>query len=290
MLHNSREPITFQSENESEYGEKSFDADDNSDDFPQESFVLKIERLGRTSFRTVKSNRDYVGHRKHLSWMYMSRLAAEKEWSFLNALYSHGFPTPKPVDWNRHCIVMEYIEGRVLEQLHREDWPEDIDILRIAEYLYSVVIKLLIHLAEHGLIHGDFNEFNLMVRESFIQNPSLFMMEADTARGVLENSKECPVVIIDFPQMISTAHVNAQEQFDRDVNCLCLFFTRRFGFEPAEWPDFERDIVPLKALDSELRASGHRNQSRLYKCGDTDDDDGELSEDEKESLSSIETE
>ncbi|PJF20103.1 hypothetical protein PSACC_00081 [Paramicrosporidium saccamoebae] len=137
------------------------------EELPTESFVLKIERLGRTSFRTVKTNRDYVGRRTHVSWMYMSRLAAEKEWLFMKALHQHGFPTPKPVDWNRHCIVMEWIEGRTLEQLHPEDWPEGTDMLQIAQYLYNHLMKLIIRLAEHGLVHGDFNEFNLMIRDGF---------------------------------------------------------------------------------------------------------------------------
>lgn len=45
--------------------------------------VLKIHRLGRISFRSVKNNRDYLRKRNSASWMYMSRLAAEKEYAFL---------------------------------------------------------------------------------------------------------------------------------------------------------------------------------------------------------------
>ena len=40
--------------------------------------VLKIHRLGRISFRTVKAKRDYLRNRQGGSWMYMSRLAAIK--------------------------------------------------------------------------------------------------------------------------------------------------------------------------------------------------------------------
>ena len=40
-------------------------------------------RLGRTSFRTVKSNRDYLRHRQASSWLYLSRLAALKEYAFM---------------------------------------------------------------------------------------------------------------------------------------------------------------------------------------------------------------
>ena len=46
--------------------------------------LLRIQiSLGRISFRTIKQNRDYLGKRKSASWMYMSRLAAQKEWAFM---------------------------------------------------------------------------------------------------------------------------------------------------------------------------------------------------------------
>jgi RIO kinase 2 len=38
-----------------------------------EVFALKLHRLGRTSFRAVKSKRDYLGKRSHFSWLYLSR-------------------------------------------------------------------------------------------------------------------------------------------------------------------------------------------------------------------------
>lgn len=46
--------------------------------------VLKLHRLGRISFRAVKQKRDYLRHRRNASWLYMSRLAALKEFSFMS--------------------------------------------------------------------------------------------------------------------------------------------------------------------------------------------------------------
>jgi len=40
-------------------------------------------RLGRTSFRTVKTKRDYHKRRQHVSWLYLSRLAAMKEFAYM---------------------------------------------------------------------------------------------------------------------------------------------------------------------------------------------------------------
>ena len=45
--------------------------------------AMKLHRLGRTSFRAVKSKRDYLRHRRSFNWLYLSRLAALKEFAFM---------------------------------------------------------------------------------------------------------------------------------------------------------------------------------------------------------------
>lgn len=47
-------------------------------------------------------------------------------------------------------------------------------------------MELIVKLANHGLIHGDFNEFNLIL------------------------DKHDHITMIDFPQMVSTSHPNAE--------------------------------------------------------------------------------
>lgn len=251
-----------------------------------DTFVLKIQRLGRTSFRTVKTNRDYHGKRKHVSWMYLSRLAAEKEWSFLQALYRHNLPTPKPIDWNRHIVVMEWIDGCILDQLRPEAFAPSL-VLPVARFLYNQLMDLIVSLSEHGLVHGDFNEFNLLIRNSFICDPqpwlSLVLEEGEEAVSDSRKDLQSAIVIIDFPQMISIRHRNAAEQFNRDVNCLRAFFKRRFGFEAADWPDFDSDINSSHKsvdgrtfLDDELRASGFKrplNTTDLTKDETTEEDE-----------------
>lgn len=75
--------------------------------------VLKFHRLGRTSFKAVKNKRDYVKSRTSVSWLYMSRLSALKEFAFMKALFEHGFPTPTPLDHNR--LVPEYMISHPLK-------------------------------------------------------------------------------------------------------------------------------------------------------------------------------
>ena len=67
--------------------------------------VLKLHRLGRTSFKAVKNKRDYLKSRTSVSWLYMSRLSALKEFAFMTALFQHRFPTPTPLDHNRYCLL-----------------------------------------------------------------------------------------------------------------------------------------------------------------------------------------
>lgn len=49
--------------------------------------VLKLARLGRISFRAVKTKRDYLKYRSKNNWFYLSRLAAIKEYGFMQALH-----------------------------------------------------------------------------------------------------------------------------------------------------------------------------------------------------------
>lgn len=118
--------------------------------------VVKLARLGRTSFRTVKENRDYIKNRTCYSWLYLSRIASLKEFAFMKALYAKGFQTPVPIDSSRHAIVMSYIDSYPMSQVKEMKNPA-----KVYEDLLNVVIRL----AEYGLIHGDFNEFNLMIND-----------------------------------------------------------------------------------------------------------------------------
>ncbi|KAL1535220.1 non-specific serine/threonine protein kinase [Salvia divinorum] len=45
--------------------------------------AMKLHTLGRVSFRAVKSKRDYLRHRRSFNWLYLSRLAALKEFAFM---------------------------------------------------------------------------------------------------------------------------------------------------------------------------------------------------------------
>lgn len=79
-------------------------------------FAVKFHRLGRTCFRKVSEKRDYQRkgqNTKTVSWIYLSRLAALREFAFMKLLFEqHKLQIPEPIDHNRHCIVMELIDGK----------------------------------------------------------------------------------------------------------------------------------------------------------------------------------
>uniref|UniRef100_A0A336LMA8 Serine/threonine-protein kinase RIO2 n=1 Tax=Culicoides sonorensis TaxID=179676 RepID=A0A336LMA8_CULSO len=184
---------------------------------------LKLHRLGRVCFRNVKEKRDYHGKKHRLSWLYLSRISATREFAYMKALHERGFPVPKPIDFNRHCVVMELVNGYPMLQINE---VENI------EALYDDLMNLIVRLGNCGVIHGDFNEFNIMITED--QKP----------------------ILIDFPQMVSTSHPNAQMYFDRDVQGVREYFRKRFGYESEDYPKFE-DLEREDNLDDEVKCSGY---------------------------------
>lgn len=70
---------------------------------------------------------------------------------------------------------------------------------------------------EFGVVHGDFNEFNILIKQDGSYDP----------------------ILIDFPQMISVKHELAEEYFERDVKCIVDFFLKRFHYESDFIPELE---------------------------------------------------
>jgi RIO kinase 2 len=209
--------------------------------------VIKIQRLGRTSFRSVKMNRDYHGGRKHISWLYLSRLASQREFEFMKALWDRGFSSmiPKPIDSSRHIVVMERIIGRRLDDFGKDEITSE----EALDWLHQS-LHMLTSLAKVGLIHGDLNEFNIMVRD-------------DTT----PNTNNRQLTMIDFPQMISINHENAIDYFTRDLEGIVNFFRRVFDVEsPDSLIDlntFLTDITLNNRIDIESKASGFRNACEI---------------------------
>ncbi|MHA1132464.1 MAG: RIO1 family regulatory kinase/ATPase domain-containing protein [Candidatus Helarchaeota archaeon] len=161
-----------------------------------DSVVIKIHRLGRTSFRQTKRLRTYTADRHHLSWLYASRLAAEREYEALQILFPLKIAVPKPYGQNRHILIMSNIVG------------DDLFIIKElpnAGNIFETIIKNLVKVYQRGrIIHGDLSEFNIII------------------------TPDLKPLIIDWPQWVSITHPNASFLLKRDVINLCTFFEKKF--------------------------------------------------------------
>jgi len=162
-------------------------------------YALKIFRMGRTSFKQIKKLRNFIGERKHISWLYINRLAAKKEFEALKKIYPLNLDTPKPISYNRHIIVMEYLKGKEIVYYKDISEPEVIfnDIIDQLRTIYK----------EAHMIHGDLGEFNVIIDE------------------------EGNILIIDWLQWVPSDHPNAKSLLERDIHNICVYFLKKFKVE-----------------------------------------------------------
>ena len=168
--------------------------------------ALKYHREGYTNFREVNKERDYTSDKRHVSWMYTARKAAEREHEILESLYP-DVAVPQPIDQNRHAIVMEKMDGVELSRTKLEGEQ----IVGVLELL----LRELTRAYEEGYVHADMSEYNVFVSEAGI-------------------------TIFDWPQAVPTDHENAEEFLRRDVTNLAGYFRRKY---PRDVPDVDVEDV-----------------------------------------------
>jgi RIO kinase 2 len=161
-----------------------------------ERVASKFHRLGRVSFRDTRRKRGYVGGRRHVSWLYESRLAAQREFEALGIVHEAGVSVPRPIHRNRHVVIMGYIEGFPLVDVISLDDPEGL----LDDVLENIRLMLTA-----GIIHNDLSEFNIVVKP------------------------DGEVLIIDWPQYVTRDHPNAEFLIRRDVDNVLRYFKRKWG-------------------------------------------------------------
>ncbi len=157
--------------------------------------IIKFHREGRTSFTQVKRVREHLSDKEHFSWIYAARLSAKREYDLLVSLYPK-VSVPKPIDHNRHALVMAVAKGSLLvkTRLLEPEWFLD-EIISQIGMAYSL-----------DVIHADLSEYNIFVYE-------------------------CGVQFIDWPQYVNLDHPHADELLKRDVFNVLAFFKRKYGIE-----------------------------------------------------------
>ncbi|MFW5905711.1 MAG: serine/threonine-protein kinase RIO2 [archaeon] len=177
--------------------------------------ALKFHREGYTNFREVHRGRDYTSEKEHVSWQYTARKAAEREYDALQALH----PTvnvPRPIDQNRHGIVMEKVEGVELSRSKLD--PSQ------ARGVLDLILEEVARAYEMGYVHADVSEYNVFVDES-------------------------GVMLFDWPQAITTDHENASELLGRDVENIVRYFERKY---PKETGSVDLDEIVRAITDGDF--------------------------------------
>jgi RIO kinase 2 len=162
--------------------------------------ALKFHRLGRTSFKKTKRKRGYtVKYSYTPDWHHQSRIAAKKEYTALKLLHPKGVAVPEPIKQTRHVLVMGMIEGA--ELYHYPELPD-------AQAVYSEILANVKRAyGDAHLIHGDLSPFNIILQP------------------------DQHILIIDWPQSVSTKHPNATQLLERDLRNVLTFFKRKYGLK-----------------------------------------------------------
>ncbi|HEY7696348.1 MAG TPA: RIO1 family regulatory kinase/ATPase [Nitrososphaeraceae archaeon] len=157
--------------------------------------ILKMFRLGRSSFKQIKRKRD-VGTGIN-SWLLLNIETAKKEYDILTYLKDSSSSFPTPLYRSFHCIVMEAIYGNRLS---------DIGNLSDPELVLDKIINNIAIAYRRGFINGDLNEYNILVNDDNI-------------------------FILDWPQAVIVDTVNADIVLTRDVKNILKFFSKKFNVE-----------------------------------------------------------
>lgn len=157
--------------------------------------ILKMFRLGRSSFKQIKRKRDVNTGTN--SWLLLNIETAKKEYDILTYLKDSSTSFPSPLYRSFHCIVMEPIYGSRLSDIEYLDYPE----LVLEKIISNMTIAY-----RKGYINGDINEYNILVNDDNIS-------------------------ILDWPQAVRVDATNADVVLTRDVNNIVKFFSRKFEIE-----------------------------------------------------------
>jgi RIO kinase 2 len=177
-----------------------------------EEVVVKLHRVGYTSFLHVKKKRRYTANKHHISELYSSRLSAETEYKWLNVANEIKLSVPKLYGINRHVIAMELIDGIDLHKLSKLPDPTETfeDVL---DFIYEAWNK-------GNFVHGDLSEHNIIMNQ------------------------EAKPIIIDFPQAVNKDSVEASELLTRDIKNVLTYFNRKYGIIVEEKKVIENVINP----------------------------------------------
>ncbi|ADM12274.1 RIO-like serine/threonine protein kinase [Encephalitozoon intestinalis ATCC 50506] len=187
--------------------------------------ILKLHRLGRSSFRNVRRNREYAGEKT--DWLALSRTSCRREVEYLEKFKDMNVPAV--LDHDRHAIVQELLDYLPLYKTRVEN----------VKTIFYLMIDFIKDLWKRGYVHGDFNEFNVLVKDD--------------------------IKVIDFPQCIQSNDERAVSYLRRDFECVLTYFKKKYRYEPENGcSKFMRELGIEDFLDEPETYGTDSEDSSLY--------------------------
>ncbi len=174
---------------------------------------IKIYRLGRISFKKIVKRRKYADIHSTYKWYRRNRISAMREYNILRHLYHHGVSVPRPINLTMHMIVMEELDGVILQKVHYLEDPIE---------TFKSIVNEIYKALEAGYINSDLSEYNIFIR-----------------------NKDGYPVLIDWPQALQLDEENALDHLKKDINNLINFFRRRFGIEDHILIKISKELLPV---------------------------------------------
>ena len=181
------------------------------------------------TIRAIGKKSAYGQQVAHTSWLM-------HEYNAMKTLYQAGADVPEPVAAGENVILMSYVgdEHMPAPPLHTVDLLDD-----EVQPLFDNTIRNIRLMLDHGMIHGDLSEYNILYWQG-------------------------KIILIDFPQMVDVeTNSHAEKILKRDIVRVCQYFNQ-FGVNAdadqihaelwAEYgtiddPDFMYEIEPEKEYD-----------------------------------------
>ncbi len=174
-----------------------------------EPVVIKFHRYWAKEFRHIRRSLSYAavvvrGQELNLedSRIDVPRAKAQVEMKALEAVHKAGVSTPEPLGVNRHAVAMRMVEGEEPETPAPN--LSDIKLKNPREALEQITSDVETMVREAGFIHGDLNEYNILV------------------------DREGVLYYIDFPQAVPVSYEEAQLILERDLENIFSHFRRKY--------------------------------------------------------------
>lgn len=171
-----------------------------------ELVAVKMYRIGRTSYRKTENRDDFKLDMYKKSFLY-----CKKEYKIMKELQTIGELNEQKnenngdssikniaevIGYNRNVLITKYYKCKPLVKTRIDD----------LDFYYNKLMDLLVYLYNLGYIHGDYNEYNILIHQN-------------------------DLILVDFPQTIKTDAKTATDTLQKDIDCIKEYFMRKYRYQ-----------------------------------------------------------